>query len=80
MTVDPKDFRERDFDCCTFFLNRVRRNKEECEVYLVSGTRLTGFIRQFDGVGFLFFGGSADQEAREQLLMRHAVSSIVPLS
>jgi RNA chaperone Hfq len=75
----PKPKSEKEFDYSTQFLNQIRMNKEEVEVFLTSGTRLVGFIVKFDNVGIVFFGGPRGETGKDQLLFRTSITSIVPL-
>jgi host factor-I protein len=53
------------------FLNRLRRERSRVEVYLVSGTRLSGRIQSFDGRMMLLVTGTG------QVALYHtAVSSV----
>lgn len=53
------------------FLNTVRREKTTVMIYLVNGAKLTGRIRSFDKFSVLLESG-----AHEQLLFKHAISTI----
>ena len=44
-------------------------------MYLVSGKRLTGVIRRFDRYSVIL-----ENHGQEQLVYKHAVASIVPVS
>lgn len=54
------------------FLNQVRKEKIPVVVYLTNGVRLKGTIKGFDNFVILL------KEANEQLIYKHAVSTIVP--
>jgi host factor-I protein len=53
------------------FLNTVRRERSTVTIYLVSGTKLTGRIRSFDKFSILL-----ESNAQEQLIFKHAISTI----
>ena len=54
------------------FLNTVRKDKSPITIYLVSGVKLTGKIRSFDKYSVLL-----ENNAQEQLIFKHAVSTVV---
>ena len=53
------------------FLNTVRREKDTVTIYLMNGAKLTGRIRSFDKFSVLLDSGS-----QEQLIFKHAISTI----
>ncbi|HEY6118724.1 MAG TPA: RNA chaperone Hfq [Pyrinomonadaceae bacterium] len=53
------------------FLNTVRREKTAVTIYLLNGAKLTGRIRSFDKFSVLL-----DSGALEQLIFKHAISTI----
>lgn len=54
------------------FLNQLRKEKVPVVVYLTNGVRLKGIIKGFDSFVVLL------KEANEQLIYKHAISTIVP--
>ena len=54
------------------FLNTVRKDKSPITIYLVSGVKLTGKIRSFDKYSVLL-----ENNAQEQLIFKHAISTVV---
>ena len=54
------------------FLNTVRKDKTPITIYLVSGVKLTGRIRSFDKYSVLL-----ENNAQEQLIFKHAISTVV---
>ena len=54
------------------FLNTVRKDKTPITIYLVSGVKLTGKIRSFDKYSVLL-----ENNAQEQLIFKHAISTVV---
>ena len=54
------------------FLNTVRKDKSPITIYLVSGVKLTGRIRSFDKYSVLL-----ENNAQEQLIFKHAISTVV---
>ncbi len=56
------------------FLNTVRKDKSAVTIYLVSGVKLTGKIRSFDKYSVLL-----ENNAQEQLIFKHAISTVVSM-
>ena len=56
------------------FLNSVRRDKSQVTVFLVNGFQLRGVVRGFDSFVVLL-----DSEGKQQMIYKHAISTIVPV-
>lgn len=56
------------------FLNQVRREKIPVTIYLVNGFQIKGVIRGFDN-----FTAIVEQEGRQQMVYKHAISTIAPI-
>jgi host factor-I protein len=54
------------------FLNQLRKDKTPVVVYLANGVRLKGTIKGFDNFVIVL------KESTQQLIYKHAVSTIVP--
>jgi host factor-I protein len=54
------------------FLNQLRKEKMPVVIYLTNGVRLKGVIKGFDNFVILL------KESAQQLIYKHAVSTIVP--
>jgi host factor-I protein len=54
------------------FLNQLRKEKMPVVIYLTNGVRLRGVVKGFDNFVILL------KEATQQLIYKHAVSTIVP--
>jgi len=54
------------------YLNQLRKDKMPVIIYLTNGVRLKGVIKAFDTFVILL------KEATQQLIYKHAVSTIVP--
>jgi host factor-I protein len=54
------------------FLNQLRKDKTPVVVYLTNGVRLKGTIKGFDSFVIVL------KESTQQLIYKHAVSTIVP--
>lgn len=55
------------------FLNQVRRDKINLTVFLMNGFQMHGIIRGYDG-----FTVVLDSDGRQQLIYKHAISTIIP--
>ncbi len=55
------------------FLNQVRRDAVPVTVYLVNGVQIKGIIKGFDS-----FTVVIQNEGRQMLIYKHALSTIVP--
>ncbi len=55
------------------FLNTARRERIPVTVYLINGFQLRGIIKGFDNFVVLLEG-----EGRQQLIYKHALSTITP--
>jgi len=54
------------------YLNQLRKDKLPVLVYLINGVRLKGVVKAFDNFVILL------KDANQQLVYKHAVSTIVP--
>ena len=57
------------------FLNQLRRERTNITVFLVNGFQMHGVIRAYDG-----FTVVLDSDGRQQLIYKHAISTIIPPS
>ena len=57
------------------FLNYVRKNKNPVTVFLVNGVKLQGIITWFDNFSVLL-----RRDAHSQLVYKHAISTIMPVT
>jgi host factor-I protein len=55
------------------FLNRARAAKNPVTVFLVNGFQLRGLVMGFDN-----FTVVLDSEGKQQLIYKHAISTIIP--
>jgi len=56
------------------FLNQIRREKIPVTIYLVNGFQIKGLIKGFDN-----FTAIVEQEGRQQMVYKHAISTIAPI-
>ena len=54
------------------FLNQLRKDKIPVIIFLTNGVRLKGFVKAFDNFVILV------KDLNQQLIYKHAVSTIVP--
>ena len=54
------------------YLNQLRKDKLPVLIYLINGVRLKGVVKAFDNFVILL------KDANQQLVYKHAVSTIVP--
>ena len=55
------------------FLNNARKDKIHVSIFLVNGVQLKGYVKGFDS-----FTVVLDSEGRQQLVYKHAISTISP--
>ena len=55
------------------FLNQARRERLNVTMFLMNGFQLHGIVKGFDG-----FTVVLDSEGKQQLIYKHAISTIVP--
>lgn len=56
------------------FLNQVRKENVAVIIYLVNGFQLKGMVRGFDNFTVIL-----EHEGKQQLIYKHAISTITPL-
>ncbi|MDR3349470.1 MAG: RNA chaperone Hfq [Acidaminococcales bacterium] len=56
------------------FLNQVRKENVVVIVYLVNGFQLKGLVRGFDNFTVIL-----ENDGRQQLIYKHAISTVTPL-
>jgi len=57
-------------DC---FLNQLRKDKSIVTMFLMNGFQLHGVVKSFDG-----FTVVLDSDGKQQLIYKHAISTVVP--
>ena len=55
------------------FLNQMRRDKMAVTMFLMNGFQMHGIVRGFDGFTVIL-----DTDGKQQLIYKHAISTIVP--
>ena len=56
------------------FLNQARKEKLAVTMFLMNGFQLRGVIRGFDGFTVIL-----DSDGRQQMIYKHAISTVVPV-
>jgi len=56
------------------FLNQIRREKIPVTIYLVNGFQIKGLIKGFDN-----FTAIVEQDGRQQMVYKHAISTVAPI-
>ncbi len=56
------------------FLNQVRKESISITIFLVNGFQLKGQVKGFDNYTIVL-----DSEGKQQLIYKHAISTIIPL-
>ncbi len=56
------------------FLNQARRSKTPVTVFLVNGFQIRGTVISYDSFTVLL-----DSEGKQQLIYKHAISTVAPL-
>jgi len=54
-------------------LNQIRREKQTVTFFLMNGFQLKGVVRSFDSFVVIL-----DTDGRQQMIYKHAISTIVP--
>ena len=57
------------------FLNHVRKENLAVVIYLVNGFQIRGLVRGFDNFTVII-----DNEGKQQLVYKHAISTIAPVA
>ncbi|NFO98798.1 RNA chaperone Hfq [Clostridium botulinum] len=55
------------------FLNNARRNKVPVIIYLTNGFQLNGLVQGFDNFTIIL-----DNDGKQMMIYKHAVSTIIP--
>ncbi len=56
------------------FLNQTRKENMLCTVFLINGYQIKGVVRSFDNFTLLL-----EVEGKQQLIYKHAISTIIPI-
>ncbi|MDD2496886.1 MAG: RNA chaperone Hfq [Desulfitobacteriaceae bacterium] len=61
------------FNLQDFFLNQVRKENTPVTIFLVNGFQIRGVVKGFDN-----FTVVMDVEGKQQMVYKHAISTIMP--
>ena len=56
------------------FLNQARKNRISVTIHLINGFQLKGFVKGFDNFTIIL-----DNDGKQVMIYKHAVSTITPL-
>ncbi len=57
------------------FLNQVRKDRTPITVFLINGYQIRGVVKGFDSYTIIM-----DSDGKQQMIYKHAISTISPLS
>lgn len=66
---------DKDQNLQDLFLNNIQQNQTAVTLFLVNGVKLQGVITWFDGFSVLL-----RRDSHSQLVYKHAISTIMPVS
>lgn len=58
-----------------YFLNKARKDNIDVTIFLMNGYQIKGIVKGFDNYTIIL-----DAEGKQQLIYKHAVSTIIPVS
>ncbi len=58
-----------------YFLNKARKDNIDVTIFLINGYQIKGRVKGFDSYTIIL-----DAEGKQQLIYKHAVSTIIPAS
>ena len=64
----------KNYNLQDFFLNQARKDKIPLTIFLMTGVQIKCFVRGFDN-----FIVIVEVEGRQQMIYKHAISTIIPL-
>ncbi|MGI6038857.1 MAG: RNA chaperone Hfq [Clostridiales bacterium] len=64
----------KNYNLQDFFLNQARKDKIPLTIFLMNGVQIKCFVRGFDN-----FIVIVEVEGRQQMIYKHAISTIIPL-
>ncbi|MDR1117061.1 MAG: RNA chaperone Hfq [Oscillospiraceae bacterium] len=57
------------------FLNQARKDKIQLTIFLMNGVQMKGLVRGFDNFVVMF-----DSLGKQQMIYKHAISTVIPAS
>ena len=73
LTYKGADIMQKTLNLQDAFLNQARKDRLNVTMFLMNGFQLHGVVKGFDG-----FTVVLDSEGKQQLIYKHAISTIVP--
>lgn len=67
MTIKPQ------INLQDFFLNQVRKDNTMVVIFLINGFQIKGYVKGFDNFTVIL-----DSEGKQQMVYKHAISTIIP--
>jgi len=64
---------KNNFNLQDFFLNQIRKENTTVTIYLINGFQIKGLVKGFDS-----FTVVIDVEGKQQMVYKHAISTIMP--
>lgn len=64
---------KNNFNLQDVFLNQVRKDNVSITIFLINGFQLKGQVKGFDNYTIVL-----DTEGKQQLIYKHAISTIIP--
>ena len=64
----------KDINLQDVFLNQARKDKIPVTIYITNGFQFKGVIKGFDGFTVIL-----DSDGKQQLVYKHAISTIIPM-
>ncbi|MDN5298944.1 MAG: host factor-I protein [Clostridiales bacterium] len=55
------------------FLNQYRKDQTQITIFLISGYQIRGLVKGFDNYTIVL-----DSEGKQQMIYKHAISTIIP--
>ena len=65
---------QKNYNIQDYFLNQARRDKVPLTIFLMNGVQMKGQVNGFDN-----FVVVLDSDGRQQMVYKHAISTIIPL-
>ncbi|MGI6578582.1 MAG: RNA chaperone Hfq [Eubacteriales bacterium] len=65
---------QKNYNLQDFFLNQARKERIPLTVFLMNGVQMKGQVRGFDNFIVII-----ESEGRQQMVYKHAISTIIPI-
>ncbi len=65
---------QKNYNIQDYFLNQARKDKVPLTIFLMNGVQMKGQVNGFDN-----FVVVLDSDGRQQMVYKHAISTIIPL-